>query len=108
MIVMALLDNAFRSEVRSIEDIYRTRVQAPRHSLEFKWKQDKLKTPIFRQAERTPTGIETSETKALRYHTHLYYLQRLGLATGFLQILTSYCIRRGSGEAVEGGTCLLN
>jgi hypothetical protein len=102
MIVIAVLDNAFESKVKSVEDIYHTRVRTPRRSLEFKWRQDKLKTPIFRQAERTATGIGTSCTKALRYHTYLYYLQRLGLAAGFMQILTAYAIRRGAGEAVEG------
>jgi hypothetical protein len=62
MIVIALLDNVFFSKVTSVEEIYRTRVHAPRHSLEFKWHPDKLKAPIFRQAERTGTGIETSPT----------------------------------------------
>lgn len=101
MIVLALLDDAFESNVTSMEDILRIRVRPPRRSLEFHWRADKLKTPIFRQAERTPTGIETSPTTALRYHTYLYYLQRLGLAAGFMQILGGYLIRRGSGEAVE-------
>ena len=102
MIGIAILDDAFDSKVKSVEDVYYTRVKAPRHSLEFKWKPEKLKTPIFRQAERTATGVETSLTKALRYYTYLYYLQRLGLAAGFMQILTAYTIRRGVGEAVEG------
>jgi len=102
MIVIAILDNAFESNVTSVRDIYRTRVRAPRRSLEFKWCQDKLRTPVFRQAERATTGIGTSPTKALRYYTYIYYLQRLGLAAGFMQILTAYAIRRGAGEAVEG------
>ena len=100
MIVIAILDNAFDAKVTSVEDIYRTRVPAPRHSLEFKWRQKKLRTLIFRQAERTTTGIGTSSTKALRYHTFLYYLQRLGLAAGFMQILTAYAIRRRGGVKV--------
>src|SRR5947208_13420942 len=108
MIVIALLDDAFESGVKSVEDIYRTRVPALRHSLDFKWKKEKLRTPIFRQAERTTTGIETSDKKALRYHIFLYYLQRLGLAAGFMQILTAYAIRRGAGEAVEGTWYILN
>lgn len=42
---------------------------------------------------------------ALRYHTYLYYLQRLGLAAGFMKLLCGYDIRRGAGEAVDG-TCI--
>lgn len=108
MVIIALLDDAFLPNVKSVEDVYYTRVKAPRHSLDFKWKPEKLKIPIFRQAERTTTGIQTSPNKALRYYTYLYYLQRLGLAAGFMQILTAYAIRRGAGEAVEGTPYVLN
>ncbi|EJP61053.1 FluG domain-containing protein [Beauveria bassiana ARSEF 2860] len=99
---LALLDNAFKSDVQSVEDFYRIRVRAPRHSIDFDWKDDIKDTPIFRQALVAHEGtIQTSPTEALHYHTYLYYLQRLGLTTGFMQILNPYCIRRGSGEAVE-------
>ncbi|KFY03279.1 hypothetical protein V490_00235 [Pseudogymnoascus sp. VKM F-3557] len=61
-----------------------------------------LKRPIFRQAVRTCDMFRTSEWKALRYSTYAYYLDRLGWATGFEQKLTSYCFRRGTGNAVDG------
>jgi Protein of unknown function (DUF3435) len=35
MITIAILDNAFESNVASMEDILRTRVLAPCHSLDF-------------------------------------------------------------------------
>ncbi|KAK5562715.1 hypothetical protein LTR43_011671, partial [Exophiala xenobiotica] len=101
MIIVAILDDAFESKVTSMEDILRIRVRPPRRSLEFRWRAEMMKKPIFRQAERTSTGIQTSPTKALRYHTYLYYLQRLGLQAGLMQILGAYVIRRGAGEAVE-------
>jgi hypothetical protein len=102
MIALAILDNAFESEIKSVEQLLRTRVKAPRRSLHFWWKKEKLKTPVFRQAELSATGIQTSDVKALRYYTYLYYLQRLGFAAGFMQILCAYDIRRGTGEAVDG------
>jgi Protein of unknown function (DUF3435) len=102
MITIAILDDAFEAKITSVEDILYTRVRVPRRSLEFRWRAGMLKKPIFRLAERTPNGIETSPTKALRYYTYLYYLQRLGLQAGFMQILGAYAIRRGAGEAVEG------
>ena len=101
MITIAILDDAFDSGIKSVEQVFRTRVKAPRHSLHFWWKDSKKKTPIFRQAEPSATGIQTSDNKALRYYTYLYYLQRLGLVAGFMQILGAYVIRRGSGEAVD-------
>ena len=105
---IAILDNAFKSKIKTVEEILRTRVKAPRRSLEFDWDPEKMKTPIFRHAEPSVTGIQTSPTKALRYHTYLYYLQRLGLEAGFMQILGAYAIPRGSGEAVDGMWKLLN
>ncbi|KAF5603959.1 hypothetical protein FPCIR_1080 [Fusarium pseudocircinatum] len=59
-----------------------------------------MEIPIFRRAVMTAAGVRTSETIALRYHTYLYYLERLGINAGFMQVLTSYMIRRGAGESV--------
>ena len=102
MITIAILDNAFEAKITSVEDVLSKRVRAPRRSLDFRWRVDIRKMPIFRQAGRTANGIETLPTKALRYHTYLHYLQRLGIQAGFMQILSAYAIRRGAGEAVEG------
>ncbi|KAF7955521.1 hypothetical protein EAE96_004447 [Botrytis aclada] len=45
-----------------------------------------------------------SRYKALRYSTYDFYLDQLGWATGFEQKLTSYCFRRGTGNAVDRAT----
>lgn len=51
---------------------------------------------------RTPDGFVTSKHKALRYSTFAYYLERLGWDAGMPQKVTSYCFRRGAGNAVDG------
>ncbi|KAH7002689.1 hypothetical protein B0J12DRAFT_706296 [Macrophomina phaseolina] len=89
MIAITILDNAFEPNIRSVEDIFRTR------------KVEKLKVSIFRATKAFPGGVATSDIKALCYYTYLYYLQRLGLAAGFMQILGAYIIRREVGEAVD-------
>ncbi|KAM7210274.1 Protein of unknown function (DUF3435) domain containing protein [Rhypophila decipiens] len=94
MVTLAILDQAFKAEVSSVDDIYKIRVTPPRHSLEFDWKEDFLDIPVS-------GNVGTSTTQPIRYHTYLGYLQRLGMLSGFMQILTCYMIRRGSGEAVE-------
>jgi Protein of unknown function (DUF3435) len=100
MIGFALDDDAFESNIKSARDIFRTRVLPPRHSLQFRWKNSILKSPIYRQAVPSINGVQTSSTKPLRYHTYLYYLQRLGITTGLMEILQPYDIRRGSGNKV--------
>lgn len=87
--------------IKSLEDVYRIRVQPPRRSYQFRWKDEKLDTPVFRQPVMTEHGVKTSDTEPLHYHTYLYYLQGLGILCGFLQLLVAYMIRRGAGEAVE-------
>lgn len=47
-------------------------------------------------------GFQTSKEKALRYSTYAYYLNRLGWEAGFEEKLTSYCMRRGTANAVDG------
>ena len=58
--------------------------------------------PVFRQATHSVKGPRTSPDKALRYHVFNDYLQRLGRGTGFREILTAYCVRRGTGNALDG------
>ena len=85
-----------------MEDIFRIRVQAPRRSLQLRFKKSILDTPIVRQTVSSAHGVQTSPTKALRYKTFLYYFQRLGTASGMIQILAPYVIRRGTGNELDG------
>ncbi|CEJ83106.1 Putative FluG domain-containing protein [[Torrubiella] hemipterigena] len=102
MLALALLDQAFKSKVRTVHNFYKIRVLSPRHCLEFEWEDTKIDVPVFRQAlPDNDRVVRTSAAQALHYHTYLYYLQRLGLVTGLMQILNPYCIRRGAGEGVE-------
>ncbi|KAI9729334.1 MAG: hypothetical protein M1818_008541 [Claussenomyces sp. TS43310] len=81
---------------------FASHLQHPMKAMLVRWKPEKLKMPIFRQAVSTLNGFATSNTKAMRYSTYVYYLIRLGWAAGFEQNLTCYCFRRGAGNAVDG------
>lgn len=103
MIALALLDEAFEANIHSVQDFYNVQVVPTRNSTEFHWRKDIRDIPVFRQAVQMDDGTaRTSPTEALHYHTYLYYLQRLGLTAGFMQLLSPYVIRRGAGEGVEG------
>ncbi|KAI0806559.1 hypothetical protein GGR55DRAFT_690132 [Xylaria sp. FL0064] len=82
VIIIALPDNALDANIRSIEDIYRIRVKPPRRSYKFHWKEEVKDIPIFRQAVMTEDGLRT-------------------MLVGFMQLLVSYMVRRGAGEAVK-------
>jgi hypothetical protein len=102
MIALGILDNAFELEFEHAEDIFKLRVDKHRQSMRLRWKPDWENKPVFRQAVATPDGVQTSRDEPLRYHTFLYYLQRLGMMAGMMKILNPYNIRRGTGEAVDG------
>jgi Protein of unknown function (DUF3435) len=61
-----------------------------------------LDTLVFRRSIPTKDGVRTSPEKALTYDTYHDYLKRLGRSAGFMEILTTYCIRRGTGNAIDG------
>ena len=60
------------------EPFFTTNLKDPIKAIRIYWKLSKLKVPIFRQVVRTADGFRTSEYKALRYSTLIYYLDRLG------------------------------
>ncbi|PQE19655.1 hypothetical protein CJF31_00010054 [Rutstroemia sp. NJR-2017a BVV2] len=103
ILAIAIRDNAIKVDgFTHAEPFFVSNLQDPTKAVLVHWKSEKLKTPIFRQAVWTFDGLSTSAHKALRYSTFAYYLDRLGWAAGFAQKLTSYCFRRGTGNAVDG------
>lgn len=101
-LVLALADDAFEAQdINSVEDVFRIRVQAPRNSLQLKWKPSVLDVPIFCRAVHTTQGLRISPDRTLLYDTFNQYLQRLGRNAGFEHKLTPYCIRRGTANAVD-------
>ena len=103
LLAIAFDDDVFEAEsLRSAEQIFGFVIDGPVESIQLRWKPEKLKQPIFRQAVRTGDGFSILFYKTLTYPTFNYYIQRLGCATGFEEKLSLYCIRRGTGNAVDG------
>ncbi|KAE8383921.1 hypothetical protein BDV26DRAFT_287333 [Aspergillus bertholletiae] len=98
---MAILDDAFESNIRSVEKIFSSSVLAPRRSNRLKFRKNKLNVPVCRQPISTGCRTRTHDMKPLKYHTYLYYLQRLSLAVGMIQAMMPYNLRRGTGEAFD-------
>lgn len=61
-----------------------------------------LDVPIFRRAIATKEGVKTSPDRALTYNVYQAWVKRLGEALGYLQTLTTYCLRRALGNAING------
>jgi Protein of unknown function (DUF3435) len=102
LVSLALADGAFEApSLTTPERIFEHKVWGLVLCTPLRWKQEKLKTPIFRRDERTADkGIPSLET-ALPYSQFRDCLDRLGRTAGFKETLTSYCFRRGTANVVD-------
>jgi hypothetical protein len=62
-------------------------------------KPELAKIPVFRKSIRTPYGWQISPDQLLLYTTHLKWIKRLGVLTGFPQITRPYYLRYRAGNA---------
>lgn len=58
--------------------------------------------PVFRGSEQTTQGFRISPDEALTYGKYHDWVKRLGEETGFVQVMTTYCLRRATGNAING------
>ncbi|KAI9685965.1 MAG: hypothetical protein M1822_003948 [Bathelium mastoideum] len=79
--------------------IWRAKIPTRKLSKIFRWRDDKLTEPIFREPRRNGRPSETPVP--MRGLTARRYLRRLGHAAGFEDTLTQKCLRRGTGNAVD-------
>jgi hypothetical protein len=86
VVAMAFRDRAFESNIRSLDDLFATRVQPPRHSFQLKFVIEKHNVCVCRQPVSTSCDISTHKMKPLKSHTYLFYLQRLSLSVGYLEL----------------------
>ena len=90
---MAFADDAFEApDLTSPGRLYNLQVERGLRQRRVTWKESVLDTPLFRD----------SEGRALRYSVLAHQLRNLGKATGFKEVLTSYCLRRGTANSISG------
>ena len=58
--------------------------------------------PVFRAPVQIIKGTRISPDEALTYSQYHEWVKRLGEATGFVHVLTTYCLRRAKGNAING------
>jgi hypothetical protein len=95
---LAFADNAFENNFTQPEQIYSLVVPPESDRIRLHWKDSWAKTPIFRDVERTASGVRVSQTKSLQYGKHRNHWIRLGRTCGFKKKLEFYDLRRASGK----------
>ena len=101
IIAQAFNDDAFNTNgVTSPEDVFKLEVKPGLRSQPILWKKKKLDCPVF--------FAPVSPGKALIYAMYHRWLKCLGVETGFVQVLTTYCLRCGAGNAVNSKHSLIH
>jgi len=89
---MAFADGAFEApDLTTPERLYNLQVEPGLRQRRVTWKETFLDTPIFRD----PEG------QVPRYPALAYQTRKLGKATGFKRVLTTYCLRRGTANSIN-------
>ncbi|OBT81691.1 hypothetical protein VE02_10212, partial [Pseudogymnoascus sp. 03VT05] len=91
MLALALANNAFKNEFKSLRDIYNLVVPLDADRITLKWDDEWAEQPIFRDVEVTANG----------YAKYRYYFVRLGRVMGYEKALELYGLRRGSGKELN-------
>ncbi|EXM13173.1 hypothetical protein FOTG_18367 [Fusarium oxysporum f. sp. vasinfectum 25433] len=83
----------------SAEPFFNTKLSC--QAVKVHWKPHMLKIPVFRRTVRSSSRTWVlSGIEAVRYSTYAYWLNRVGIALGYEDPLTSYCFRRGLVDAL--------
>jgi hypothetical protein len=91
LVFLALTDGVFEApSLATPRRIFEYKVWSPVLYIPLYWKQERLKTPIFRRDKGSTNPLLE---RALLYSQFKYSLNRLGLIAGFKETLTSYCFR---------------
>jgi hypothetical protein len=104
ILARALRDDAILVDgYTTAEPFFATHLQDPYKAFKVHWKPSMLKIPIFRRSvQQSAMGCYKSMTEPMPYSTYAFYLKRLGEDTGLEEKLTSYCLRRGLANAING------
>ena len=61
-----------------------------------------LDVPVFRGPKQITQGFRISLDEALIYGKYHDWVKRLGEETGFVQVMTIYCLRRATENVING------
>ncbi|KAI9889352.1 MAG: hypothetical protein M1814_005520 [Vezdaea aestivalis] len=101
IISLAQADGAFAVRDLAADAIFKLKVRPGLRCQKISWSQDWLRKRVLRASVQTKAGVRTSEAEGLTYNKYNDWVKRLGVATGFVQVMTTYCLRRATGNRIN-------
>ena len=102
IIALACDDQAFRFSDITPRVVFTLGVRPGLNCQPIQWHDDVKDKPVFRVSSRPDRGKVKEPYEALPYGRYQEWVKRLGEETGFVQVLTTYCLRRAAGNAING------
>ncbi|KAH7119589.1 C2H2 finger domain protein [Dendryphion nanum] len=97
---MLFYDGAFAAyNLTSPEELSKLSIPSVRNDLPLRLNRKLDDTPVFRRADRGPSGWAISDKEPLLYSTLLPWIKALGRITGFRQVARPYSLRYAGGKA---------
>jgi len=99
---LACNDKAFGFPGTTPRMVFTLGVRSGLNCQPIQWRNEMLDVPIFRLLNPSDQGKGEKSDGPLPYSRYQNWVKRLGEETGFVQVLTTYCLRRAAGNAING------
>ncbi len=102
IVALACDDSAFRVPDTNPRVVFMLGIRPGLNCLPIQWHEAMKEKPVFRASSSPSRGKGEEPDKPLPYSRYQEWVKRLGEETGFVQVLTTYCLRRAVGNAING------
>ena len=102
IVSLACNDKAFRFPDTTPRMVLTLGVRPGLNCQPIQWRDEMLDVPIFRLLGSSDQRTGRKPDGPLPYGLYHGWVKRLGEETGFVQVLTTYCLRRAAGNAING------
>lgn len=99
---LACNDQAFRFPETTPRMVLTLGVRSGLNCQPIQWRKEMLDVPIFHTLCSLEEANGMKPEEPLPYGLYHGWVKRLGEETGFVQVLTTYCLRRAAGNAING------
>jgi hypothetical protein len=102
IVALACNDGAFRVPDITPRVVFTLGVRPGLNCQPIQWHEAMKDQPVFRASSSSDHANGTEPNEPLPYGRYQEWVKRLGEETGFVQVLTTYCLRRAAGNAING------
>lgn len=102
MVALACDDKAFLVPNITPRLVFTLGVRPGLNCQPIQWHEEIKDKPVFRTSRFPEREKDKEPQKPLPYGRYQEWVKRLGEETGFVQVLTTYCLRRAVGNAING------